>query len=315
MPFPTRAVIDIGTNSVKLLVGVVEERNVRPLLEKSEQTRLGQGFYETQRLQAQPIQHTAEVVAAFVQEAKTVFGLATVRVIATSAARDAINQQELLDSIEKACGLSVEVISGDQEADWVFEGVTSDVTFATDPLLVMDVGGGSTEFIAGQGTRKTYRNSFKIGTVRLLEGIQIQDPPTLEDWAKCLETITTFVRDQIVPMVSPALAPRSRLVATGGTATILARIKYSLRSFEREKIEGAAITRCELYDTQEQLWSLPLVERKKIVGLPSKRADVILAGVAIYIAIMEVFGFDLVNISTRGLRYAALLQTADWVIR
>ena len=115
-------------------------------------------------------------------------------------------------------------------------------------------------------------------------------------------------------MVSPALAPRSRLVATGGTATILARIKYSLRSFEREKIEGATVTPCELYEIQERLWSLPLAERKRIVGLPSKRADVILTGVAIYIAIMEAFGFDLVNISTRGLRYAALLQTADRTI-
>lgn len=314
MPFPTRAVIDIGTNSVKLLVGVVEERNVRPLLEKSEQTRLGQGFYETHHLQEQSIQDTADVVAAFVREAKTAFDLATVRIIATSAARDAINQRELLDSIEKACGIPVEVISGDQEADWVFEGVTSDVTFAADPLLVMDVGGGSTEFIAGQGSRKTYRNSFKIGTVRSLESSQIQDPPILEDWANCLKTITTFVRDQIVPFVVPALAPRSRLVATGGTATILARIKYSLRSFEREKIEGAAITRCELYDIQEQLWSLPLAERKRIVGLPSKRADVILTGVAIYIAVMEQLQFDLVNISTRGLRYAALLQTVDRAI-
>jgi exopolyphosphatase/guanosine-5'-triphosphate,3'-diphosphate pyrophosphatase len=308
MPFPIRAVIDIGTNSVKLLVGVVQERNVRPLLEKSEQTRLGQGFYETQRLQAQPIEHTAEVVAAFVHEAKTAFNLATVRIIATSAARDSINQRELLDAIEKACGLSAEVISGEQEADWVFDGVTSDAGFAADPLLVMDVGGGSTEFIAGQGSQKTYRNSFRIGTVRLLERTQIHDPPTVEDWTKCHTSTTAFVQDQILPAVSPALAPASRLVATGGTATILARIKYSLRSFEREKIEGAVISTCELYDIQEQLWTLPLAERKRIVGLPSKRADVILTGVAIYIAVMEAFAFDLVNISTRGLRYAALLQ-------
>src|ERR1051326_3636279 len=141
----TRAVIDVGTNSVKLLVGIVEGRNVRPLLEKSEQTRLGEGFYETHRLQSQKIQRTAEAVGVFAHEASTTFQLSSLRIIATSAARDAVNKKELLDAIQQASGHAVEVISGDQEADWVFEGVTSDPVFATEPLLVIDVGGGSTE--------------------------------------------------------------------------------------------------------------------------------------------------------------------------
>ncbi|MDB6040183.1 MAG: putative Ppx/GppA phosphatase [Verrucomicrobiales bacterium] len=314
MPFPTRAVIDIGTNSVKLLVGSVEGRNVHPLLEKSEQTRLGQGFYESRRLQPQPIQDTAEAVAAFVREAKSTFDLSSIRIVATSAARDALNQQELLDAIQTASGHSVEVISGEEEADWVFEGVTSDPSFATDPLLVLDVGGGSTEFIAGQGTKKFYRNSFNIGTVRLLEKLSVEDPPTADDWDKCSNLTNSFFRDQIVPALSPYIRSGFRLVGTGGSATILARIKYSLRSFERDKIEGAVLSRCELYEIQERLWMLPLEERKRIVGLPSKRADVILTGVAIYIAVMEHLQFDLVNISTRGLRYAALLQTANEAI-
>jgi len=305
----TRAVIDVGTNSVKLLVGIVEGRNVSPLLEKSEQTRLGEGFYETHHLQTEKIQKTAEAVGAYTKEASSAFELSSLRIIATSAARDAHNKQELLDAIRDASGLSVEVISGDQEADWVFEGVTSDPVFAAEPLLVIDVGGGSTEIIAGREANTFYRQSFKMGTVRLMESLRLQDPPSSEDWKRCHKTLSEFLRNEVVPPISPVIEAGFRLVATGGSATILARIKYSLRSFERDKIEGAVITLAELREISERLWSLPLAERKLIVGLPSKRADVILTGAAIYIVVMEELGFDQIYVSTRGLRYAALLQS------
>jgi len=304
----TRAVIDVGTNSVKLLVGIVEGGNVRPLLEKSEQTRLGEGFYETHHLQSAKIHLTAETVGIFAKEASGAYELSSLRVIATSAVRDAHNKQELVDAIQRACGHLVEVISGDQEADWVFAGVTSDPVFATEPLLVIDVGGGSTEIIAGRQTKTFYRQSFKMGTVRALESLHLQDPPSPDDWKRCHETLSQFLRSEITPPILPLLEPGFRLVATGGTATILARIKYSLRSFERDKIEGTLLALPELREITERLWSLPLIERKRVVGLPPKRADVILTGVAIYIAVMEQLRFEELYVSTRGLRYAALLQ-------
>ncbi len=304
----TRAVIDVGTNSVKLLVGIVEAGNVQPLLEQSEQTRLGEGFYETHQLQTAKIQQTAEAVAIFAKEANSAYDLSSLRIIATSAVRDAHNQQELIEAIQLACGHPVEVISGNQEADWVFAGVTSDPVFAKEPLLVVDVGGGSTEIIAGQETKIFHRQSFRMGTVRALENLHLQDPPSPEDWKRCHESLNQFLRNEIVPAILPQFQPGFRLVATGGTATILARIKYSLRSFERERIEGSVLTLSELREMTKRLWSLSLAERKRIVGLPSKRADVILTGVAIYVALMEQLRFDQIYVSTRGLRYAALLQ-------
>ena len=137
-----RAVIDIGTNSVKLLVADVEGAEVRPVREESRQTRLGQGLYTRQRLQAGPIAKTAAAAAEFAARARD-HQAASIRVIATSAARDALNSQELTDAIERSCGLRVEIISGAQEADLVFQGVTSDPALAAMPLVLLDVGGGT----------------------------------------------------------------------------------------------------------------------------------------------------------------------------
>jgi len=147
---PRRAVIDIGTNSVKLLVTDYSGEAAQPVLECSEQTRLGRGFYEDRRLQAKPIAHTARVVAEFARRAAE-HGARLPRVVATSAVRDATNREALLGAIRAATDLRVEVVSGEQEGDWAFRGVASESRFAGASLLILDVGGGSTEFSVGGG--------------------------------------------------------------------------------------------------------------------------------------------------------------------
>ncbi|MGI8966242.1 MAG: hypothetical protein ACR2H1_09180, partial [Limisphaerales bacterium] len=135
------AVIDVGTNSVKLLVAVFSKNKIKPLLEESKQTRLGRGFYQNHFLQPSAIEQTAEAVAHFAQTAKKQ-GVAFIRVIATSAARDAKNPEDLICAIEKKSDLRVEIISGEQEADWVFRGVITNPELARHALLILDVGGG-----------------------------------------------------------------------------------------------------------------------------------------------------------------------------
>src|SRR3954465_365492 len=179
-----RAVIDVGTNSIKLLVADVDGHDVRPVCEESSQTRLGQGFYETHRLRETAIEATAKAVANFADLAREKEA-ASIRVIATSAARDAINAEDLTRAIESASKLKVEIISGDFEADYVFQGATSDPRFAQAPLLLLDVGGGSTEFIVGQGEHKHFRHSFPMGSVRQLEKMNPSDPPKPEELAAC----------------------------------------------------------------------------------------------------------------------------------
>lgn len=311
LPLTRRAVIDIGTNSVKLLVADVAGSKVIPIDERSKQTRLGRGFYETHLLQAGAISATAEAVQKFSAQAKTLEAT-NIRVFATSAARDALNASDLLNAIEASSGLRVEIISGEQEADWVFEGVASDPKLANLPLLIIDVGGGSTEFILGQDHHQHFRNSFRLGTVRLLEQIQPDDPPGAEALVRCRDYLNLFLDKQISPELGPALrgcAKKVQLIGTGGTTTILARMEKHLAEFDREQIESARLSLAQVRAHVERHWNLPLEERRKIIGLPPKRADVILTGLAIYEAVMQRFGFDELRVSTRGLRYAAVLQS------
>ena len=310
-----RAVIDVGTNSVKLLVADVSGREVETVWEESKQTRLGRGFYETRRLQPEAIDATGKAVAQF-RETAAKHEAKSIRVIATSAARDAVNGDELRSAIEKGSGLKMEIISGEQEADWVFQGVTTDPRLANEPLLLLDVGGGSTEFIVGQGTHKYFSQSFPLGTVRLLEKNPLGDPPKKEELKRCREWIRNFLGEEVKPVVKLNglyelhklhEGEKLMLVGTGGTTSILGRMEAKLETYDRAKIEATRLSRDRIHWHVEHLWSLPLEERKHIVGLPPNRADVILMGVAIYEAIMEEFGFSELRISTRGLRFAAVM--------
>ena len=305
-----RAVIDVGTNSIKLLVADVSGRHVEPVREESRQTRLGKGFYETRRLQPESIQRTAEAVAEFERLARELNSVST-RVIATSAARDAVNPTELTLAIERASGLKTEIISGGREADWAFLGVTTDAELAANPLLLLDVGGGSTEFILGHGTKKHFAHSFPLGTVRLMEQFPHGDPPTRGEFTACRAWLKDFLRGEVRPQLGPCLEKESgeiQLIGTGGTTSILARIDLKLERFDRDRIEGARLSLAQVKAQRKHLWSLPLAERKEIPGLPKLRADVILTGVIIYEAVMEEFGFAQLRVSTRGLRFAAVMD-------
>jgi len=309
-PSNRRAVIDVGTNSIKLLVADISDSLIIPICEESKQTRLGAGFYQTQVLQPDAIVKTAEAVAKFSAQAKQL-GAVSIRVIGTSAARDAKNSCELTEAIRQSSGLDVEIISGEQEADWVFQGVTSDPALAPLAVLILDGGGGSAEFIVGENSSPYFRHSYPLGTVRLLEQLQLSDPPGLEALAHCRVWLKNFLEKEIAPALEPALRTRRQplqFVGTGGTATILARMESKMEKFDRERIEATRLSVGQLRAHLESHWQMPLAERKKIVGLPPKRADVILTGMAIYEAVMERFGFAELRISTRGLRYAAVMN-------
>jgi exopolyphosphatase/guanosine-5'-triphosphate,3'-diphosphate pyrophosphatase len=308
-----RAVIDIGTNSVKLLVAEVEGAEVRPVWEESRQTRLGQGLYQMQRLQAGPIAKTAAAAAEFAARARD-HEAASIRVIATSAARDACNSRELTAAIERASGLRVEIISGEQEADWVLQGVTTDPALAAAPLLLLDVGGGSTEFIVSEGPRKHFGRSFPLGTVRLLERFPPSDPPTAGELAACRRWLSGFLEKQVQPSLAPALrqeAPAGQLalVGVGGAASILGCMEAGLSTFDRQQLEGVRLSAERLTWHTNRLWGLPLAERERLPGLPKNRADVILMGAAIYEAVMRQFHLQELRVSTRGLRFAAVMAS------
>jgi exopolyphosphatase/guanosine-5'-triphosphate,3'-diphosphate pyrophosphatase len=309
-----RAVVDVGTNSVKLLVADVAGPEVRAVCEQSKQTRLGHGFYDTRILQPEAIAATAAAVAAFATQAREAQA-ASVRVVATSAAREALNREELTAAIARAAGLEVEVLSGEQEAEWGFRGVTTDPQFAHTNLLLMDVGGGSAQFTLGRKGCNPIRYSFPLGAVRLLEKFPCSDPPKASELAACRQWLKAFLEQEVRPKLLPGMGGLNAdstdavpLVGVGGAATILACMEARLETFDRARIEAARLSAARVLWHLERLWRLPLEQRKETVGLPKNRADIILTGVAIYQAVMEDFGFPELRVSTRGLRFAAVMS-------
>ena len=296
---------------MKLLVADVRGGEVRPVLEKSDQTRLGRGFYESHLLQPDAIAHTARAVAEFAAMAAGL-GSTPPRVIGTSAARDARNAAELAAAILQASGLALEVITGEQEAEFAYRGVSSDSALAGLPLLILDVGGGSTEFIVGHGPERRFAQSFGIGSVRLLEQFPLGDPPCAAELAACRRHVRAFLEREVRASLDPALAAvrvggELSLIGTGGATTILARMEQRMEDFDRAHIEATRLSRGRVVEWNDRLWSLPFAERRALPGLPPKRADVILFGAAIYEGVMECFGLAELRVSTRGLRFGALL--------
>lgn len=318
-----RAVIDVGTNSIKLLVADVVGQRVNPVYEDCRQTRLGEGLYESGHIQSKAITQTAIAVGAFITIALR-YNVNSIKILATSAAREAKNIDELKASLEQAVCLPVEIISGEREAYLAYLGVRTDSAFEGKPLLILDVGGGSTEVILGAEAQPQLQRSYQLGAVRLAHQLQHSDPPTSAELDNCRRWLRDFIEHQIQPDLKPALAQYVKakahsttnpsavesiqLVATGGTSSVLACIQAGLPKFDPVKIDRMRLRLEQVRAILEQLWRLRLEERKKVVGLPPDRADIILFGVAIYEALMEKFALPELVISTRGLRFGAVLE-------
>ncbi len=320
-----RAVIDVGTNSIKLLVADVTGQRVDPVYEDCRQTRLGHGLYDTGQIQPQAITQTATTVGAFITIALR-YKASSIKLFATSAAREAKNADELKATLEQAVCLPVEIISGEREAQLAYLGVRTDPAFEGKPLLIIDVGGGSTELILGNGPHMQLQRSYQLGAVRLAHQLQHSDPPTSAELANCRRWLRDFIEREMQPELKPALAQGAKakapagagnpnatdslqLVGTGGTSAVLACIQAGLPKFDRLKIDGMRLRLDQVRAIVEQLWQMPLENRKRVVGLPPDRADIILFGAAIYEAIMEKLVMAELVISTRGLRFGAVLET------
>jgi len=305
-----RAVIDIGTNSIKLLVAEVYGTHVHPLCEESEQTRLGKGLYENHRLGNEAIHATAHFAAKFAAIARTQNAV-HIRVIATSAARDAANRDELLQVVADKAALRVEVISGAQEAELAFLGVTTDSALNDQRLCILEVGGGSAQFIIGEDRRLEFAQSFKLGGVRLMELFPISAPPQPEELCRCREWLREFIVREIQPALVPVLEPnrtRTTFIGVGSAAKALMRLEVLLNSDERKHLKDEGIPLATVTDWTRELWGMSLSERKRLVGLAKKRADVIPFGAAIFESMMQTLGFSHLRVSKRGIRHGALLE-------
>src|SRR6202158_4556456 len=300
------ASIDIGTNTVLLLIAERrEDASVSPILELAEITRLGRGVDRSGVLSAQGMEDTLRVLTRFADQARQE-GAGEIAVSATSAARDAMNGAVFLEAARRQAGVEPEVISGDREAQLTFRAVYDD--FGRDdphhPLVMIDIGGGSTEIVFGSqdgGSGIAFRRSFDVGAVRLTERYLHADPVAQSEW----DALLGYLRSALD---LPPVAPGFRFVGVAGTVTTLYTIQHRIEPYDAKRVHGGKLFRSELEELSDRLRRVPLAERLSVPGLDPKRADVICAGAAILQTAMELLKTEECLVSDRGLRWGLLLD-------
>lgn len=288
------AAVDLGTNSVRLLVTDAEGR---VLERRAEITRLGAGLAASGRLSPEGVDATEAVLRSY-RALMERHGVRAARVVATAAARRATDAADALARLGAAIGRDVEVLSGDEEGRLSFAGATADLDRADGPFLVVDIGGGSTELIAGTDT-VVAATSIDLGCVTLTETEIHHDPPLPEELTNAIGTATdAFVeawRDQ------PALRDVTTVVGVAGTMTTLAAVELGLASYDRDLVHGLVLERAVVEDVFRTLATEAKADRIHNPGLAPARADVIVAGLCIVVALMRHLPADAVRIADADL--------------
>jgi exopolyphosphatase/guanosine-5'-triphosphate,3'-diphosphate pyrophosphatase len=297
------AVIDIGTNSTRLLIGEVEGGAVEQLERRSTVTRLGQGVDASGRLADEAMQRVHDVLGEY-KEAIDSCGAGEIVVLATSAVRDSENGDEFRAAVKERFGFELRTLSGDEEARLTFLGATSARDDGDEPTLVIDIGGGSTELVIGLpgGGEPEFHVSTQAGSVRQTERHLHDDPPTEEQLDALREDVRAIVKDG-----APADIRRgvTRGIAVAGTATQLARV--DLRG-GGESVHGHMLELESVRSMLDRLASVPLAERRDTPGLDPKRAPTIVAGAAILVEVLSAFGLDRVEASETDILHGAALS-------
>ena len=278
------AAVDCGTNSTRLLIGD-GRRSVERLMRI---TRMGEGVDATGRLAPQAIDRVVGVLREF-RSSMDRHGVTRCRVTATSAARDAANRDEFFDVAEAVLGHRPELLSGIEEGRLSFAGATTDLDPVDGPFLVLDIGGGSTEFVVGT-TEVEGTLSCDIGCVRLTEQWIEHDPPLPEELVACLSIAEGHVDD--VLRVVPAAAGARTLVGLAGTVSCVAAVEIGLATYDRDRIHHFRLSREAVEDVFRTLATETRAERLENPGMEEDRADVIVGGVAILVKVMRQMGFD-----------------------
>ena len=297
------AAIDCGTNSTRLLVKE-DGRTVERLMRI---TRLGQGVDATGRLAPEAVERTVAVLREF-RAVMDRFGVERVRMTATSAARDAANRDEFFSVAEDVVGSRPELLGGDEEGRLSFLGATSELDPADGPFLVVDIGGGSTEFVVG--TREPEGViSLDIGCVRITEKYLVSDPPTAEELSQAISVVHAYLDD--VTRELPASLDAARLVGLAGTVTTMAAVEIGLATYDRDRIHHFVLTRDAAEDVFRTLALESRAQRVHNPGLEEARADVIVGGAAILVTILRHFDFDECLVSEADILDGVLLSLAN----
>jgi len=279
------AAIDCGTNSIRLLIADIEGVNFREVVRDMEIVRLGQGVDQTGQFHPDAIARTLAAVDKFAAEiAKR--GVEKIRFCATSATRDATNRHLFVDGVRERLGIELEVISGNEEAALSFAGAIQDLDPAEGPFLVIDIGGGSTEFVFGTSTVEAAR-SVNIGCVRMTERHFANDPAT----AQQVESARTDIQAAIAQAAAEVPITQAKtLVAVAGTATTVAAAALNLAEYDRYSIHLARVTAAQVHEASAMFLSKNREERLALGYMHPGRVDVIPAGALVLSEIIKATG-------------------------
>jgi exopolyphosphatase/guanosine-5'-triphosphate,3'-diphosphate pyrophosphatase len=297
------AVIDIGTNSTRLLVADVAGGRVSPVERRSTVTRLGRGVDLSGHLAHEAIEDVCTAIDAYVGILQEL-GAETIEAIATSAVRDADNGSAFIAELRERFALSARVLDGEEEARATYLGATSENP-PSEPTLVVDIGGGSTELVVGTGNEVSFHDSLQAGVVRHSERHVASDPPTAGE----LEALATDVRGLIEESLGAGVEARQG-IAVAGTPTSLAAVEMELEPYDPSRVHGHVLELPSIQRMLSRLASAPLAERVEIPGLHPDRAPTIVAGVVILVEVMRAFGLEEIDVSEHDILYGTAISAS-----
>ena len=299
---PRYAVIDVGTNSVKF---TISERRLddtwQTVMDRAEITRLGEGLEKTGEIGSEAMERTVSVIAAMVLQAREA-GVAVIAAVGTMGMRTAHNSQQFIDMVEQRCGVRIETIPGTEEGRLAYLAVKAGLGLAEGSLVIFDTGGGSTQFTFGRGSNVEEQFSLNVGAVRFTEKYGLAGAISSGQ----LKLVQDAIASELT-RIDGRPAPKG-LVGMGGAITNIAAVKHEMAKYDPNVIQGSAIERSEVDRQIEMYRSKTIDERRAIVGLQPKRADVILAGACIVKIVMDKLGKDRLSVSDRGLRHGILID-------
>jgi len=297
------AAVDLGTNSTRLLVADVGNESLEEVTRVTKITRLGEGVDERKRLLPVPIARVRNVLTDFRREAEEL-GAERTLAVATSAVRDAENGEAFLGEIEWSYGFTTRLLTGDEEAQLTFRGVSLGREVAAD-TLVIDIGGGSTEFVVGSPAGLRFHDSLDLGCVRLTERFLHSDPPTREELDACAEAVRALLAERVPGDVRPETA-----IGVAGTITSIAALDLELAKYDADRVHGHRVSRQGVAAQLDRLASVPTAERRQIPALDPDRAPVIVAGAVILKEALDHFGLDVLEVSEHDILDGAALEAA-----
>lgn len=298
MPRLPIAAIDLGSNTVRLLVASAAGEGLRRQVVRQETSRLGQALRPGGRFQPEAVARTLAVLARYRDEIAA-RGAKQVLVGATSAVREAADGPEFLDLVRERFGFETVLLSGAEEADLTAAGVMTALAPVPEEFLVFDLGGRSTEFILSRSGRTQESLSLGLGAVALTEGYLASDPPTAAEIRACRAEAAAVLARELAPLAREAERPV--VVGTAGTVTTLAAVAQEMEVYEPERVNNFRLGREELAGLFERLAALRLADRARVRGLPPDRAEIIVAGAALVLEIMDFFEAEVLRVSDAGL--------------